>query len=245
MTTSAKRTARDNRVAVIGLGRFGTSVARELYDLGYEVTAIDLGEKQVREAAEYVTLAAQGDGTNRELLLQLNIHDSAAAVVAQGESLESSVLSTLLLKKLGVPWVVGKAKTKLHGELLSKVGADRVVFPERDAGIRLAHSIGVRNVSDYLSLSANAGIARLSAPPELANRTVAHALDKQAHKISILMIMRGTRIIASPGPDVEIQAGDQIVIAGSDAEIATFAVHVPVASANGRDMAPQAVIGDR
>ena len=130
-------------MAVIGLGRFGSSVARTLHDLGYEVTAVDRGEKQIQEAADFVTLAAQGDGTDQELLQQLNIDQSAVAVVAQGESLESSVLSTLLLKKLGVPWVVAKAKSSLHGELLRKVGADRVVFPELDAGIRLLSLIHI------------------------------------------------------------------------------------------------------
>lgn len=100
---SLRRQVSEDRVAVIGLGRFGTSVARTLHELGYEVTAIDRGEKQIREAANFVTLAAQGDGTDQDLLLQLNVQQSAVAVVAQGESLESSVLSTLLLKKLGVP----------------------------------------------------------------------------------------------------------------------------------------------
>ena len=88
---------------MIGLGRFGTSVARTLHELGYEVTAIDRGEKQVQDAAVFVTLAAQGDGTDQELLEQLNIDQSSVAVVAQGESLEASVLTTLLLKKLKVP----------------------------------------------------------------------------------------------------------------------------------------------
>ncbi|CAN5852158.1 MAG: potassium channel family protein [Thermomicrobiales bacterium] len=220
---STRRSGSEDRVAVIGLGRFGTSVARTLHELGYEVTAIDRGEKQIQEAADFVTLAAQGDGTDQELLEQLNIHQSDVAVVAQGESLESSVLSTLLLKKLKVPWVVAKAKSTLHGELLRKVGADRVVFPELDAGNRLAHSIGVRHVNDYLSLSANAGIAKLLAPANLIGHTLTEALGDQTRKLNVLMIKRGSQLITVPHFQEVIQANDELIIVGADSEIETFA----------------------
>ncbi|CAN5843415.1 TrkA family potassium uptake protein [soil metagenome] len=220
---STRRSGSEDRVAVIGLGRFGTSVARTLHELGYEVTAIDRGEKQIQEAADFVTLAAQGDGTDQELLEQLNIHQSDVAVVAQGESLESSVLSTLLLKKLKVPWVVAKAKSTLHGELLRKVGADRVVFPELDAGNRVAHSIGVRHVNDYLSLSANAGIAKLLAPANLIGHTLTEALGDQTRKLNVLMIKRGSQLITVPHFQEVIQANDELIIVGADSEIETFA----------------------
>jgi trk system potassium uptake protein TrkA len=226
----SRRHIQEDRVAVIGLGRFGSSVARTLHELGYEVTAIDRGEKQIQDAADYVTLAAQGDGTDQDLLQQLNVHQSAVAVVAQGESLESSVLSTLLLKKLQVPWVVAKAKTSLHGELLRKVGADRVVFPELDAGIRLAHSIGVRHVSDYLSLSANAGIAKLHAPANLVGHTITEALGDQTRKLNVLMIKRGSQLITVPHFQEVIQANDELVIVGADADIESFAEHNPDAA---------------
>jgi trk system potassium uptake protein TrkA len=222
-----RKQASEERVAVIGLGRFGTSVAKTLHELGYEVTAIDRGEKQIREAANFVTLAAQGDGTDQELLQQLNVQQSAVAVVAQGESLESSVLSTLLLKKLGVPWVVAKAKSTLHGELLRKVGADRVVFPELDAGNRLAHSIGVRHVNDYLSLSATAGIAKLQAPANLIGHSIADVLGDQTAKLNVLMIKRGSQLITVPHYQEVIRANDELVIVGADAEIERFAERNP------------------
>jgi trk system potassium uptake protein TrkA len=228
---SNRRNIAEDRVAVIGLGRFGTSVARTLHELGYEVTAIDRGEKQIQDAADFVTLAAQGDGTDQELLQQLNIQQSAVAVVAQGESLESSVLSTLLLKKLKVPWVVAKAKSSLHGELLRKVGADRVVFPELDAGVRLAHSIGVRHVSDYLSLSANAGIAKLQAPANLIGHSLTDVLGDQTKKLNILMIKRGSQLITVPHYQEVIQAQDELIIVGSDNEIEIFAEQNPGARA--------------
>ncbi|MGN6484292.1 MAG: potassium channel family protein, partial [Thermomicrobiales bacterium] len=185
----------NERVAVIGLGRFGGSLARTLTELGYEVTAIDLDAQIVQDIADHVTLAAQGDGTDQELLLQLGIEQSDVAIAAQSESLEASVLTTLLLKKLGIPWVVAKAKTSLHGELLRKVGADRIVFPELDAGRRLAHSLGVRHINDYLSLSATTGIAKLEAPATLIGKSLAECTAQMSGKINVLLIKRGAALI--------------------------------------------------
>ncbi|MGC4106789.1 MAG: TrkA family potassium uptake protein [Thermomicrobiales bacterium] len=212
----------NERVAVIGLGRFGGSLARTLTELGYEVTAVDLDAQIVQEIADHVTLAAQGDGTDQELLLQLGIEQSDVAIAAQSESLEASVLTTLLLKKLGIPWVVAKAKTSLHGELLRKVGADRVVFPELDAGRRLAHSLGVRHITDYLSLSATTGIAKLEAPTTLIGKTLGECTSSLSTKINVLLIKRGASLITVPHYQEVIQARDELVIVGADADIEEF-----------------------
>ncbi len=234
MPDSGRRPGQSERVAVIGLGRFGTSVAKTLHELGYEVTAIDRGEKQIQEASDFVTLAVQGDGTDQELLNQLNIEESQVGVVAQGESLEASVLSTLLLKKLGVPWVVAKAKSTLHGELLRKVGADRVVFPEMDAGIRLAHSLGVRHINDYISLSASTGIAKLRAPANLIGRPLADVLNDLESKLNVLLIKRGSNLITVPHYQEVIQVNDELIIVGADAHIETFCEQNPGAARTGR-----------
>lgn len=220
--TSERKRGPNERVAVIGLGRFGGSLARTLTELGYEVTAIDLDAQIVQEIAEHVTLAAQGDGTDQELLLQLGVEQSDVAIAAQSESLEASVLTTLLLKKLGIPWVVAKAKTSLHGELLRKVGADRVVFPELDAGKRLAHSLGVRHINDYLSLSATTGIAKLEAPATLIGKSLGECTAQMSGKINVLLIKRGTSLITVPHYQETIQARDELVIVGADADIERF-----------------------
>jgi trk system potassium uptake protein TrkA len=214
-------------VTVIGLGRFGTSVARTLHELGYEVTAIDRDEKKIQDAADFVTLAAQGDGTDLDLLQQLNCDQSDVAVVAQGENLEASVLSTLLLKKLEVPWVISKAKTMLHGELLRKVGADRVVFPELDAGIRLAHSLGVRHITDYITLSPSAGIAKIHAPANLIGHTIEELTSGQQAKLNVLLIKRGSQLITVPHYQEAIQEHDELVIVGADADIEHFVERNP------------------
>jgi trk system potassium uptake protein TrkA len=209
-------------VAVIGLGRFGTSLARTLHELGYDVTAIDIGERQVAEAADFVTLAAQGDGTDEEMLRSLHVERSDVGVVAQGENLEASVLTTLLLKRLGVPWVVAKAKTALHGELLARIGADRVVFPERDAGVRLAHSLAVRHINDYIPLSPTTGVAKLTAPAPFVGQTLAALCGERQTKLNVLLIKRGQTLITVPHYDERVQAGDELLVVGPDREIEAF-----------------------
>lgn len=222
-----RRSGAPERVTVIGLGRFGTSVAKTLHELGYEVTSIDRDEKRIQDTADFVTLAAQGDGTDLDLLHQLNVEKSDVAVIAQGENLEASVLSTLLMKKLNVPWVISKAKTTLHGELLRKVGADRVVFPELDAGVRLAHSLGVRHITDYITLSPSSGVAKIEAPATMVGHTIEELTVGQQAKLNVLLIKRGSQLITVPHYQETIQAHDQLVIVGADIDIEHFVERKP------------------
>lgn len=216
------RVGESDRIAVIGLGRFGTSVATTLNDLGYDVTAIDIDEQRVEEAADFVALAAQGDGTDEEALRQLHVDRSDVAIVAQGSNLEVSVLTTLILKKIGVPIVIAKAQTDLHGEVLRRIGADRVVFPERDAAVRLAHAIAVLRISDYITLSPTSGVAKLLVPTSFVSQTLAELLTVCNGKLSVLAIVRGDHLLTSPALDERVQTGDELVIAGPDVEIETF-----------------------
>lgn len=210
------------RVAVIGLGRFGSSVARTLHELGYEVTALDVDERKVAEATRYATLAAQADGTSEEVLRSLEIDRSDVAVVGQGKNLEASVLITLQLKRLRVPWVIAKAESDLHGEVLARIGADRIVYPERDAGVRTAHSLTIFHLTDYIPLSPTSGVAKLSVPPHFAGRRLGDLLAN-GRDLSALLIKRGSTLIASPTPAEPLQSGDELVLAGPDAEIDEFA----------------------
>ena len=210
------------RVVVIGLGRFGTSTAFTLHELGYEVTAIDIDERNVAEAANSVALAVQGDGTDEELLRSLHVDRSDVGVVAQGSNLEASVLTTLLLKRLRVPWVVAKAKTDLHGELLYRIGADQVIFPERDAGTRVAHSLAVRHINDYISLSPTSGVAKLVVPAHFIGKTLSELDLEQHFRLNLLLIKRGQQIIAVPNYKERLAEGDELVLVGPDVEMASF-----------------------
>lgn len=212
----------EERVIVVGLGRFGRSVARTLHDLGYEVTAIDLDERQVEEAAAYTSLAVQGNGADEELLRSLQADRAGVGIVAQGRSLEANVIAALILKKTGVKWVVAKATNELHGELLRRIGVNRIVFPERDSAVRLAHAIAVPNINDYISLSPTSGVAKFEAPPEFIGKTLTELYGDSAPQLSVLLIKRGNLMISSPSYQDPIQAGDEIVVAGPDRDIERF-----------------------
>jgi trk system potassium uptake protein TrkA len=216
------RSETPERVVVIGLGRFGSSVARTLHDIGYDVTAIDVDEKRVADAAAFVALAAQGDGSDEELLHSLEVDRADVGIVAQGGIIEANLLSTLLLKRMGVRWVVAKATNKLHGELLGRIGADRVVLPEHDAGIRLAHSLAVPSITDYISLSPTSGVAKFAAPTHFTDRPLSEIHAFADTHLSVLLIKRGNLLLTSPSFDERIRAGDELVVAGPDREIEAF-----------------------
>ena len=156
--------------------------------------------------------------------IEAGVDRSHVAIVGQGENLEASVLCTLVLKRLRVPWVIAKAETSLHGELLARIGADRVVYPERAAGVRVAHSITIHNLEDYISLSATAGIARLSAPPGSVGATIGELTAGAG--IDVLLLERGDRWQAAPGAGETLRVGDVLVVAGTDAAIDAFAAGV-------------------
>ncbi|HEV2128670.1 MAG TPA: TrkA family potassium uptake protein [Thermomicrobiales bacterium] len=234
MGDTSRRDSTLERVTVIGLGRFGTSLVRHLYEIGYDVIAIDINQEHVDVIQRHrdALMAVRADGTDEQTLRDLEVDRSEVAVVAQGENLEASVLTTLLLKRIGVPFVVSKAKTDLHGELLSKVGADQVIFPEKDAGRRLAHSLGARVVSDYITLSANAGIAKLTAPEGFVGSTIGDLVGYRSQTINVLVIRRGNNLINLPSFQEVIRAGDEIVVVGGDRAINAFVSADPV---NARD----------
>jgi trk system potassium uptake protein len=210
------------RVSVIGLGRFGTSVARVCFELGYDVTAIDIDERRVAEATDFATMAAQADGADEEALLSLGVDRSEVGVVAQGQNIEESISCALVLKRIGVPWVIAKAETSLHGEILTKVGADRIVFPEHEAGVQVAHSLEIRHAVAYMHLTDTSGVARLSVPSHHLNSTVREA-EITCGQLSILLIMRGIELLPCPAPETRLLPGDVVLVVGVDAALDRFA----------------------
>lgn len=235
MRATNRRDGALERVTVIGLGRFGSSMVRHLYEIGYDVIAIDINQEHVDAVQKDALLAVRADGTDEGALRDLEVDQSDVAIVAQGENLEASILTTLMLKRIGVPWVISKAKTDLHGELLNKVGADQVVFPEKDAGRRLAHSLGARVVSDYITLSPNAGIAKLKAPDMFVGVTIGDLVGYRSQKINVLVIKRGNSLINLPSFQEVIQAGDELVVVGADKAIHAFVASDPNAPRDEQD----------
>lgn len=216
------RSSGGERVVVIGLGRFGRSVALTLHQLGYGVTGIDIDEQIVANLADSIALAVQGDGSDEQLLKSLQVDRCMAGIVGQGGSIEGSLLATLHLKRLGVEYVVAKAVSQVHAELLERVGADRIVFPERDAGLRLAHALAVPSINDYISLSAAAGVAKFVAPEFFVGRSLSEIHDLTKASLSVLMIKRASLMISSPALSERVQTGDELVVAGPDRDIEAF-----------------------
>ena len=210
------------RVAVIGLGRFGSSVARISHELGYDVTAIDIDDERVAEAADYATLAAEADGTDEASLLSLGVARSDVGVVGQGQNIEASISCALILKRIGVPWVIAKAETELHGEILVKVGADRIVFPETEAGDQVAHSLEIRHRVAYMNLTTTSGVARMQVPNSAVGQNIGQ-IDADWPNISIVLIQRSSVILPRPLPDTILEKGDGILVVGLDEAIDAFA----------------------
>lgn len=207
---------------MIGLGRFGSSVARVCFELGYDVTAIDIDEKRIAEAADYATLAAQADGADEEALVSLGVARSDVGVVAQGQNIEASISCALVLKRIGVPWVIAKAETELHGEILRKVGADRIVFPEQEAGVQVAHSLEIRHAVAYMNLTPTSGVARLEAPAHLIGMSVGQA-ERTCGDVSVVLIVRGNVLLPRAAEESVLQAGDVVLVAGLDEALDRFA----------------------
>jgi trk system potassium uptake protein len=222
MLGSSRQEATRKQITVIGLGRFGSSVARVSHELGYEVTAIDIAERRVADAANYATLAAQADGSDEEALLSLGIDRSDVAVVGQGQNIEQSISCALILKRIGVPWVIAKAETDIHGEILTKVGADRIVFPESEAGVQVAHSLEIRHLVAYMNLSQTCGVARLELPLSAVGQTVSE-IEAGRPDMSIILIQRSDLLLPRPANDELLNKGDIVLVAGLDEAIDAFA----------------------
>jgi len=216
--------------AVIGLGRFGSSVARTLNNMGKTVLAIDSDQERVNEMLNDVTHCAQADSTDIDSLKALGLRNFNVAIVAIGDDLESSILTTVLLKELGVPFVIAKASDEMKGKILEKVGADRVIYPERDMGVRLAHNILSSNIMDYLDFAPGYTIMEVEVTGPLAGKTLSELELRSKYGINVVAIKKNTpaaakvvkknapadNVIISPGPEALFEEGDILIAIGKE-----------------------------
>ncbi len=205
--------------AVVGLGRFGSSVARTLYSMGYDVLAVDSDEAKVQEMADEVTHAVQADATDEEVLKSLGIRNFDVAVVGISTDVQASIMATLVLKELGVPYIVAKALNVLHGKVLTKIGADRVVYPERDMGIRVANNLVSANMLDYIELAPGYSIVEFVASREFVGKTLRQLGFRAKYGINIMAIKRGDEIQVSPGAEDKVQENDILIAMGPDEQL--------------------------
>ncbi|MCP1132071.1 TrkA family potassium uptake protein [Paenibacillus polysaccharolyticus] len=208
--------------AVIGLGRFGSSLAQELMELGYEVLGIDKNEELVEDMSDLVTHAVVADATDEEVLRSLGIRNFDCGIVAIGDDIQTSILTAILLKELGVKTVVAKAISVLHGRALDKLGIDRVVYPERDMGIRVAHQLVTPNLLDYIELSNDYSIVEMKVPSCLHNKTLASLNARVRFNCSIVALQKEAGVIIAPTAMDSLQMGDIMVIIGNNGDIDRF-----------------------
>ncbi|MBC8079781.1 MAG: TrkA family potassium uptake protein [Gorillibacterium sp.] len=214
---------RKNQFAIIGLGRFGASLARELHQMGYEVLGIDRSEERINEMTPYLTHAVVADSIDEEVLRSLGLRNFDCAVVAIGDDIQASIMTAILLKDMGVKKVVAKALTNLHGKVLHKIGVDRVVFPERDMGIRVAHQLGTPNLLDYIELSSEYTIAELTATTEIAGHSLRQLDTRARYGCSIVAIYNKTGgVVIAPAAEECVHMNDIMVVIGTNAQIEQF-----------------------
>ncbi|PKM90585.1 MAG: potassium uptake system protein [Firmicutes bacterium HGW-Firmicutes-12] len=197
---------------VIGLGRFGKSVATNLSALGCDVLAIDTNEQAVQAVANHVTHAVQADAREEETLKALGIRNFDVAIVSIGNDIEANILITVMLKDIGVKKIVAKAQNNLHGKVLEKVGADKIVYPEKDMGTRLAHNLVSANVMDYIELLPDISIMEIISPIAFHNKSLGELDLRAQYGISVLAIKKENTILVAPGAEAMIESKDILIV---------------------------------
>lgn len=204
---------------VIGIGRFGSSLAKTLYALGNDVLAVDIDEDTVQNISESVTHSVQADATDENSLRALGISNFDVAVITIGEDIQASIMTTLLVKEVGVKHIIAKANDELQAKVLYKIGADRVVLPERDMGVRVAHNLVSSNILDYIELSPDYSIAEIVAPEDWHNRSLKELSMRSNYGVNVVAIKHDGEINASPNADDIVEPGDIIVAIGGTEEL--------------------------
>jgi trk system potassium uptake protein TrkA len=202
------------QVVVIGLGRFGSAVARTLYQHGHDVLGVDANRDNVEHISDEITHAVVADASDEGTMRDLGVEGYDVGIVAIASSIEASVMATLLLKRFGVAHVIAKAASHLHADILWRIGADRVVFPEREMGVQIAHTFGAPHLEDYLEVSPDYGLSRLAVPTEFVGQSIADLDFRTRFGLTVLLIRRNTEILLHPQPGEHLKQGDHIVVAG-------------------------------
>lgn len=208
--------------AIIGLGRFGGSVLKELNHLDADVLIIDIDEARINEYQEYATEGIIGSSTDEAMLKNIGIHNYDNVIVAIGDNIQASILTTLILKDLGVKKVTAKAQNSNHGRVLEKIGADIVVHPERDMGKRVAHRLISPSVIEYLDISNKHSIVEYSANKKLENKRIADLNLRDKFDLNVVAVKRDDNIIISPDLQMSILLGDVLILIGNDEKLNHF-----------------------
>lgn len=213
------------RVGIIGAGRFGMALAQSLAESGTEVLLLERNGALVQRALEVVSESVQGDATSARILEEAGFAECDVAVVAIGSNIEASTLALANCKDLGIPLVYAKASSELHGKILLKLGADQVIYPDRDSAHRLAHTIMSGGAFDLLEVSEGCSIAEIDVPDACVDKTLAQADLRKKTGVTVLCIRRldenpkRPRAVLIPGPNDQIHADDKLIVFGTRKQI--------------------------
>lgn len=211
---------------VVGLGRFGTTVAETLTQLGHDVLAIDKDEQLIQDISDKVTHAVQMDATDEYALRTLGVRNFDVAIVTIGSNIQSSIMVTLLLREAGVKYIICKGQSELHKKVLEKIGADRVILPEKDMGIRVAHNLISSNLLDFIELSPDYSVMEIQAPAAWVGKSLKNLHVRATYGINIMAIKEGNEINIAPGADDIIKEDSVIVCIGSNETLETLEKYV-------------------
>lgn len=206
---------------VIGIGRFGSALAQRLYELGHEVLAIDSDEEEIQKVSDKVTHAVTADASDENVLRSLGVRNFDVGIVSIGSDIQSSIIITLMLKDMGVKYVVAKAQNDLHAKVLYKIGADRVVFPERDMGERVAHNLIATNILEFIELSPEFSIIEFSIPHAWVGKNLRDLNLRVKYGVNVVALKNAkTELInAAPKADDALTEDTVLVVIGDNDDL--------------------------
>lgn len=207
---------------VIGLGRFGTSVARRLHAAGQEVLGIDINEECINNAEPYITHGVIADATEEKALTALEIINVDTVILAIGDDVQSSILTAMLLKNLGVKKTIAKAISKRHGQVLESIGVPIIIYPERDMGERVANQLLSPNMLDYIKLSKNYNIEEMRIPQKMIGKSLKQLNIRAKYNVSVLAYIRDEEIYVSPDADEILRQEDVLLVIGNTEDLVKF-----------------------
>jgi len=202
---------------IVGLGRFGTSLAMALEAYDHNVLAVDIDMKRVQELSQRLRHVVQLDATNIEAMREIGVDSFDTATICIGENFEANIMATVVLRKLGIRRIVAKARTITQMDILKKVGANEVVLPEHEAGVRLARRLAAINFVDFLELSEDTGVVEILAPAVLIGKSLRESKIRQEYGLAVIAIRRDEELMVSPRAGEVVQENDILVVLGNTA----------------------------
>ncbi len=208
--------------AVFGLGNFGTSVALTLQNLGCEVVAVDSSMEKVQQIADSVSYAMRAEINDPSLVRSLGARNLDGIIVAISENMEASIMATLLAKEVGVPYVLAKAQNDLHATILKKIGADAIVYPEREMGERIAKNLVSTDFADWISLSPDYSMMEVEIPEKWVGKTLRELDVRQLHGVNVVGYMEGDKVEINPDPSEALRGEMIMILIGTNQALQTF-----------------------